>query len=234
MRRIWATTPAERILQGIWPGEDGERIHAALLHWCRDLDHRDFYSGEHSTLATEYALMLARRLRLDPNAVAGLWVAGHVYDLGKIAVPQDLLLRNGPLSSAEMVMMRAHVTSGYGMLKDWPILRSSPRWLWRFVLDVVLHHHERWDGTGYPTGLGGDDIPLGARITAISDAFTAMILDSPYRQARATDAALHELEAHTGSQFDPYIVPQFAALVRITGREAPGWRGPHRAEHLAA
>ena len=227
-------TQAEQILQQMWPGEAGQHIHAILLDWCRDLDHRDSYSGEHSTLSTQYALMLARRLRIEPNTVAGLWVAGHVYDLGKIAVPEELLRRDGPLSPAEMVMMQAHVSSGYGMLKDWPFLRSSPRWLWRFVLDVVLHHHERWDGTGYPAGLKGADIPLGARITAISDAFSAMILDSPYRRARASDAALHELEAHTGSQFDPYIVPQFAALVRVTGREAPGWRGPPGSEDVAA
>lgn len=227
-------TQAEQILQRIWPGEAGQRIHALLLDWCRGLDLRDSYSGEHSTLSTQYALMLGRRLRIESRTVAGLWVAGHVYDLGKIAVPEELLRRNGPLSPAEMLMMRAHVTSGYGMLKDWSLLRSSPRWLGRFVLDVVLHHHERWDGAGYPTGLQGEDIPLGARITAISDAFSAMILDSPYRQGRASEDALRELETHTGSQFDPYIVPQFAALVRIAGREAPGWRGPHSDEELVA
>jgi len=227
-------TEAEQILQRIWPGEAGERVFAVLRHWCRDLDQRDSYSGEHSTLSTEFAVMLARRLRLHPNTVAGLWVAGHVYDLGKIAVPEDLLRRNGPLTTAEMLMMRNHVTSGYGMVKDWPVLRSSPRWLSRFVLEVILHHHERWDGTGYPTGLRGEDIPMGARITGISDAFSAMILDSPYRQARATQSALDELEAHAGSQFDPYMIPQFAALVRVTGRDQAGWRGLHGGRDLAA
>jgi HD-GYP domain-containing protein (c-di-GMP phosphodiesterase class II) len=227
-------TQAEDILQRIWPGEAGQRAYAILLEWCRDLDHRDSYSGQHATLSTEYGLMLARRLCLDGNAVAGLWVAGHVYDLGKIAVPEEVLRRNGPLSPAEMVMMRAHVTSGYGLLKDWPVLRSSPRWLSRFVLDVVLHHHERWDGNGYPKGLVGEDIPVGARITAITDAFSAMILDSPYRQARALEAALREVEAHAGTQFDPYIVPRFAALVRVIGREAPGWREIAGGNSLAA
>jgi HD-GYP domain-containing protein (c-di-GMP phosphodiesterase class II) len=227
-------TQAEDILQRIWPGEAGERVLAILCEWCHDLDERDSYSGEHSTLSTEYAVMLARRLHLRPNTVAGLWVAGHVYDLGKIAVPEDLLRRNGPLTPAEMVMMRTHVTSGYGMVKDWPVLRSSPRWLSRFVLDVILHHHERWDGTGYPTGLKGEDIPLGSRITGIADAFSAMILDAPYRHARALDAALRELENHAGSQFDPYIIPQFAALVRIIGRDGAAWRALHPPQDRAA
>jgi HD-GYP domain-containing protein (c-di-GMP phosphodiesterase class II) len=119
-------------------------------------------------------------------------------------------------------------------LKDWPVLRSSPRWLSRFVLDVVLYHHERWDGNGYPTGLTGKDIPLGARITAIADAFSAMILDSPYRRARAVETALCELEAHAGTQFDPYMVPRFAGLVRVIDREAPGWRELAGSEGLAA
>jgi HD-GYP domain-containing protein (c-di-GMP phosphodiesterase class II) len=227
-------TQAEQILEKIWPGETGQRIYAVLLDWCRDLDSRDSYSGGHATLCTEYGIMLARRLHLDHRNVAGLWVAGHVYDLGKIAVPEEVLRRTGPLTPAEMVMMRNHVTSGYGLLKDWPLLRASPRWLWRFVLDVVLHHHERWDGDGYPKGLRGNDIPLGARITGITDAFSAMILDSPYRRARATEAALREIEANAGSQFDPYMVPQFAALVRIVGREAPGWRDLPTGEGLAA
>lgn len=227
-------TQAEQILQRIWPGEAGRSVYAVLRDWCHDLDQRDSYSGEHSTVSTRYAVMLARRLRLDPNTVVGLWVAGHVYDLGKIAVPEELLRRNGPLTPAEMVMMRTHVTSGYGMVKDWSVLRASPRWLSRFVLEVILHHHERWDGTGYPTGLRGEDIPLGARVTAITDAFSAMILDSPYRQARAIDAALQELETHAGSQFDPYMIPQFAALVRVIGREDLAWRALHSPKDLAA
>jgi HD-GYP domain-containing protein (c-di-GMP phosphodiesterase class II) len=227
-------TQTEQILQGVWPGEAGQRVYAVLREWCHDLDERDSYSGEHSTLSTEYAVMLARRLRLHPNTLAGLWVAGHVYDLGKIAVPEELLRRNGPLTAAEMLMMRAHVTSGYGMVKDWPVLRSSPRWLSRFVLEVILHHHERWDGTGYPTGLSGEHIPLGARITGITDAFSAMILDSPYRQARAMQSALQELETHAGSQFDPYMIPQFAALVRVMGRDGSAWRALHHRQDLAA
>jgi HD-GYP domain-containing protein (c-di-GMP phosphodiesterase class II) len=227
-------TQAEQILQRIWPGEAGRSVYAVLRDWCHDLDQRDSYSGEHSTVSTRYAVMLARRLRLDPNTVTGLWVAGHVYDLGKIAVPEELLRRNGALTPAEMVMMRTHVTSGYGMVKDWSVLRASPRWLSRFVLEVILHHHERWDGTGYPTGLRGEDIPLGARVTAITDAFSAMILDSPYRQARAIEAALQELETHAGSQFDPYMIPQFAALVRVIGREDLAWRALHSPKDLAA
>jgi len=123
------------------------------MNWRERLDSRDSYSGHHSVLATEYAIQLAGRQELPYDAMAALWVAGHVYDLGKISVPEHVLTKNGPLSNAETLMMRKHVGTGYDLLRDWDMLKVSPGWLSQVVLEVVQFHHERWDGRGYPKGL---------------------------------------------------------------------------------
>jgi HD-GYP domain-containing protein (c-di-GMP phosphodiesterase class II) len=191
------------------------QIEALFEQWERDLDSKDSYSGVHSQMAAQHALVLARRLQLPTDLVGGLWVAGHVYDLGKIALPPNLLRKEGPLSEAELFALRSHVSIGYDLLHDWDILRSSPHWLHDLVLEVVLFHHERWDGAGYLKGKHGDDIPLHARIMAIADAFTAMILDSPYRPARTPKGALEEMAQKAGEQFDPYLVQQFIRAVRL-------------------
>ena len=207
------------LLTLVWSDEAAGRVQALLDKWCRDLDYRDNYSGLHSGLATQFALMLARRLRLDGKTRVGLWVAGHVYDFGKIAVPEEVLRKDGTLSDAEQMMMRRHVTLGCDLLRDWRLLREGPRWLQKLVLDVVRYHHERWDGAGYPEGRRGDDIPLAARIMAIADAYAAMTMDSPYRRARPSEKALEELEANSGTQFDPTLVPQFVAVIRVAMRD---------------
>jgi len=197
------------------------QIEGLFEQWERDLDSRDNYSGAHSQLAAQHALALARRLQLPTDLIGGLWVAGHVYDLGKIALPPNLLTKEGPLSDAELFALRSHVSIGYDLLRDWDILRSCPRWLHDLVLEVVLFHHERWDGGGYLKGKHGDEIPLHARIMAIADAFTAMILDSPYRHARTPRVALEEIAEKAGEQFDPYLVQQFIRAVRL-GQQYPG------------
>jgi HD-GYP domain-containing protein (c-di-GMP phosphodiesterase class II) len=142
-------------------------------------------------------------------------VGGHVYDLGKISVPENVLLKEGPLSDAEMMMMQNHVATGYDLLRDWDILKVSPRWMSQVVLEVVLFHHERWNGSGYPKGLAEKDIPLVARIMTIADAYAAMVMDTPYRSAKGEDRALQELETNAGEQFDPYLVRSFISMVRV-------------------
>ena len=207
------------LLALVWSNELAGRVQGLLDKWCRDLDYRDNYSGLHSGLATQFALMLARRLQLDGRTTVGLWVAGHVYDFGKIAVPEEVLRKDGVLSDAEQMMMRRHVTIGYDLLRDWHVLREGPRWLCNLVLDVVRYHHERWDGEGYPEGRRGEDIPLAARVVAIADAYAAMTMDSPYRRARSSEDALAEIDANSGRQFDPTLVPQFEAVVRVAMRD---------------
>lgn len=202
-------------LAEIWPRKTRAQIKALFEQWHRDLNTRDSYSGIHSQLAAQHAVALARRIQLPSDLVGGLWVAGHVYDLGKIALPPTLLRKEGALSNAELIALRSHVSIGYDLLRDWEMLRSCPHWLHDLVLEVALFHHERWDGGGYLQGIHGDEIPLPARIMAIADAFTAMILNSPYRQARSPKTALEEIAERAGEQFDPYLVQQFIRAVRL-------------------
>lgn len=202
-------------LSAILPRRAGDQIQSLFDQWQHDLNSRDSYSGSHAQLAARHALALARRLQLPSDLISGLWVAGHVYDLGKIALPPDLLRKESPLSNAELMTLRSHVSVGYDLLRDWDILRNSPRWLRDLVLEVVLFHHERWDGAGYLRGRHGDDIPVHARIIAIADAFTAMILNSPYRHARETTLALNEITKNAGQQFDPYLAQHFVRAVRL-------------------
>jgi HD-GYP domain-containing protein (c-di-GMP phosphodiesterase class II) len=135
-----------------------------------------------------------------------------------------VLTKDGPLSIAEMMVMRNHVNTGHELLRDWDVLRISPRWMSQVVLEVVLHHHERWDGGGYPRQLREKATPLSARIMTVADAYAAMIMDTPYRVARAEELALHELEVNAGEQFDPYLVRSFVSMVRVN--QLTG-RGPH-------
>lgn len=214
------------LLVSLYPQDTWERLSGLLASWREKLDTHDDYSGHHAGLATEYAVALAGRQGLPFDTVAALWVAGHVYDLGKISVPENVLVKQGPLSTAETMMMRTHVSTGYDLLRDWDLLKVSPRWLSQVVLEVVLFHHERWDGHGYPKGLAGKDVPLPARIMTVADAFAAMVMDTPYRAARAEELALAEMEANAGDQFDPYLVKSFVSMVRRF--QATG-KGPRRA-----
>lgn len=222
------------LLVSLYPQDGWAQVHGLLANWRERLDSRDNYSGHHSGLATEYAIQLAGRQDLPYDTVAALWVAGHVYDLGKISVPENVLTKQGSLSKAETMMMRKHVSTGYDLLRDWEMLKVSPRWLSQVVLEVVLFHHERWDGQGYPKGLQGKDVPLPARIMTVADAFAAMIMDTPYRAARAQDMALIELEKHAGEQFDPYLVRSFVSLVRINQLTGRGPEMPSRSYEAAA
>ncbi|MHB8375511.1 MAG: HD-GYP domain-containing protein [Dehalococcoidia bacterium] len=221
------------LLISLWPQDTWTHVQGLLGTWRERLDSKDNYSGHHAGLASEYAIQLANRQDLPFDTIAALWVAGHVYDLGKISVPENILIKEGPLSTAETMMLRSHVHAGYDLLRDWDVFRVSPRWMSQVVLEVVLFHHERWDGTGYPKGLRETAIPLPARIMTIADAYAAMLMNTPYRIARAEDVALRELEAHSGAQFDPYLVHSFISLVRVNQLTGRGPQIPPRSEDAA-
>jgi HD-GYP domain-containing protein (c-di-GMP phosphodiesterase class II) len=132
-------------------------------------------------------------------------VGGPLHDVGKLAVSEEILRKRGPLDPDELIEIRKHPVTGAKMLGG---IRSL-----RIGVDCVLHHHERWDGDGYPYGLAGATIPLEARIVSVADAFDAMISDRPYRAAMPREAAMAEVERCSGSQFDPRIADALLALV---------------------
>jgi diguanylate cyclase (GGDEF)-like protein len=173
---------------------------AAIL--ARAVDARDVYEGNHSQRVGELAARIAERLDLPHEQIELIRVAGNLHDLGKLAVPDEILRKPGPLSSAERLVLERHPQIGYRMLESLAV---------DAVADWVLHHHERWDGTGYPAALEAEDIPLGARIVLVADAYDAMTNDRVYRRKLTMDEAFAELEACSGTQFDPDVVDALIA-----------------------
>ena len=159
----------------------------------------------------ELALALGRELGMEPEQLDEVARAAELHDLGKIAVPDAILDKPGPLGEAEWAFMRRHTIVGERILLAAPALRPVAR--------LVRSSHEHWDGSGYPDGLAGEEIPLGARVVAVCDAFDAMISDRPYRAAMSDAEALDELRACAGAQFDPAVVKAFAVvLARATAQ----------------
>jgi putative nucleotidyltransferase with HDIG domain len=159
----------------------------------------------HSTRVTELALSLVRALDAGEDVEQAIRVGGPLHDVGKLAVSEEILRKRGPLDPDEVIEIRKHPVTGAKMLGG---IRSL-----RVGMDCVLHHHERWDGDGYPYGLAGAAIPIEARIVSVADAFDAMISDRPYRSAMPREAALAEVDRCAGSQFDPKIAAALLALV---------------------
>ena len=174
------------------------------------IDTRDVFSGAHTHGVAETALQVADSLGLDDQQRNLLRMASLVYDIGKVGIPVEVLNRRGELTAEEKVAIRNHPEVGKRLLES--TIRLSA------LLPVVLHHHERWDGGGYPHGLKGTAIPLAARVIAICDSWQAMMSERPYRGALSSDEAVAELRAGAGAQFDPQIVDAFvASLERAKG-----------------
>ena len=167
------------------------------------IDTRDVFSGAHTHGVAETALQVADSLGLDDQQRNLLRMASLVYDIGKVGIPVEVLNRRGELTAEEKVAIRNHPEVGKRLLES--TIRLSA------LLPVVLHHHERWDGGGYPHGLKGTAIPLAARVIAICDSWQAMMSERPYRGALSSDEAVAELRAGAGTQFDPQIVDAFVA-----------------------
>lgn len=173
------------------------RAAASLAH---AVDARDAYTGSHSYMVGELAARVAKCMGLDSEAIELTRLAGSLHDLGKLAIPEEILRKPGPLNEAERLVLERHPQIGYRMLDS---LGVEPVATW------VLHHHERWDGNGYPDQKSGGEIPLGARILFVADAYDAMTTDRVYRGRLSHDRAIAELERCAGTQFDPDVVAAF-------------------------
>jgi len=180
-----------------------ETYDATLEALAAALDARDSETGGHSSRVTIYTMDMAKELGLTESDHEWLDIerAALLHDVGKIGVSDAILNKPGPLTSEEWQQMRKHPAIGYEMLKDVKFLSTAA--------EIVYAHHERYDGKGYPTGLRGEDVPLGARIFAVADAFDAMTSDRPYRRALPVDKAREEIENNSGTQFDPNVVEAF-------------------------
>lgn len=174
------------------------------------LDARDAYTAGHSIRVAGYAVQLANELKLPPAQVENLRRAALLHDIGKVNVPDHVLKKPGRLSDEETAQMNQHPADGARFVEDVSSLRH--------LAPVIRHHHERLDGGGYPDGLNGEDIPFGARVLLVADAFDAMTTDRPYRKALTRAEALRRLAENAGTQFDPKVA---WAAVRVFGADLP-------------
>jgi putative nucleotidyltransferase with HDIG domain len=178
------------------------------------IEARDPYTRGHSTRVTELAEAVACRLGWSEERIASLRVGGPLHDIGKLAVSDEVLCKEGRLDDEELAQIREHPKIGAKLLLRVTALREA--------IPYVLYHHERWDGTGYPSGKAGEEIPVEARVLAIADAFDAMTSDRPYRSALTREEALAEVERCAGTQFDPKIAQVFLEVFGAdTAHELP-------------
>jgi putative nucleotidyltransferase with HDIG domain len=168
------------------------------------LDLRDNDTAGHSRRVTLYALEMARRLNFNPDQLKQLERGAYLHDIGKIGIPDSILLKPGKLTPEETAVMQTHVRIGYELMSRVAFLSSASQ--------IVLTHQECYDGTGYPQGLMGEEIPLGARIFSIADTLDAILSDRPYRLGRPYSVARAEIERESGKQFDPQVVTAFLEI----------------------
>jgi diguanylate cyclase (GGDEF)-like protein len=191
-------------LRRLAEGDRAARLRAASS-LARAVAERDTYAGSHSERVAELSARIAARLGLSAEEAELTRLAGSLHDLGKLAIPEELLRKREPLTESERTLVERHPQIGYRMLESLGVDAVA---LW------VLHHHERWDGAGYPEGLAGDQIPLGARIVFVADAYDAMVSEGPHRGAMAGRDAIAELERCARAQFDPRVVEALVEELR--------------------
>ena len=178
--------------------------HATVRALANAVEARDAYTGRHAERVAAYGLAIAGSAGIDPRDWPGMEFGFLLHDVGKVAVPDAILFKPGALTDAEEAVMRTHPVVGWEILRDIDFLGDAKL--------VVRHHHERWDGTGYPDALRGEDIPLLARVFAVADALDALTTDRPYRAGTDLVTARREIEHGAGAQFDPAVIEAFCAL----------------------
>jgi putative nucleotidyltransferase with HDIG domain len=182
-----------------------ESLYANVLDTFKSLiasiQIRDQYTEEHSMRVTERSILIARSMNCSEREIESLQVAGVLHDIGKIAIPDMVLLKPDRLTAEEYRIIKNHPYLGETIL--------TPIALYEREREIILHHHERWDGQGYPKGLAGEEIPLLARIIAVADTFDAITNNRPYRTAQSIEVAVDEINKNRNKQFEGRVVDHF-------------------------
>lgn len=176
-------------------------IHELIDVVVNILDARDPYTFIHSWRVAELSVLISENMGLPKDRIEKIHIAAHLHDIGKVGVQDRVLNKVGKLTGAEILQIQAHPRIGYNILKRLPIFED--------ISLIVLCHHERFDGLGYPDGLNGESIPLESRIISVVDAFDAISSDRPYRKAKSYDECFGEINYHAGGQFCPMVVRHF-------------------------
>ncbi|MBI5188742.1 MAG: response regulator [Nitrospirae bacterium] len=182
---------------------------STMIALSNAVEARDMYTEMHMKNIAEYSVVIARKLGLSDIDIENIRKAALLHDIGKISVPDHILMKPGRLSEEEMDVIKTHPSHGARIIEPIEQLNQAKK--------LIKYHQERFDGKGYPEGLKGEDIPLGARIIAVADAFGAMTSDRPYRKAFSIDKAVEELKRGSGTQFDPYVVEVFISVLKEKG-----------------
>ena len=198
----------------------GEREEEIILRLALAVEYRDNDTGEHTLRVARYSRIIAEQLGLPDRLCRDIYLAAPLHDVGKVAIPDNILLKPGKLTDEEMAVIRTHAVIGER------ILAGSSCELIQLGAQIAAGHHERWDGAGYPNGLKADQIPVAARVVAVADVFDALTTRRPYKEPMPLDAARDYLVQNRGRQFDPACVEAFLSrwdeVVRIaTGQAAP-------------
>jgi cyclic di-GMP phosphodiesterase len=182
-----------------------ERSYDMTLEALGDaLDMKDAETEGHSRRVTAFTIVIAKAMGLPPEQIPTIARGAFLHDIGKLAIPDAILRKPGKLTSEEMAIMKEHCFKGYQIVRKIPFLVEA--------CDIIYSHQERYDGSGYPRGLKGDEIPLGARIFSVADTLDAMTVNRPYRQAQSYQAAREEIMRWSGRQFDPEVVKAFLEI----------------------
>lgn len=186
----------------------------AILHGS------DIYTHGHSLRVTQIAMLIATSMGLEESQIQDLYTAACLHDIGKTSIPDNILNKASRLSNEEMVTMQSHSKIGYDIICEYSCFDE--------ISNIILSHHERWDGLGYPSGLVGDEIPLLSRIISVADAFDAITSDRPYRNGQCHLYGVEEIQKHAGNQFDPFCVEHFTKIEKYiipsNTMEHPGLR----------
>jgi diguanylate cyclase (GGDEF)-like protein/PAS domain S-box-containing protein len=185
-----------------------QSLTEAIFAFAKTIEVKDHYTGEHVESTVRYATELAKALRLSPEEIEHIRQAAVLHDLGKVGISEEILHKKSKLTPKEYKEIKKHPQLAVDIIRSIHFLRP--------IIPLVLYHHERWDGKGYPGGLKGEEIPMGARIVAIADVFQALSSDRPYRKAYSSTEALRIIKEEAGRQFDPQIVQSFLRVMHDT------------------